>query len=427
MKRRAESQFLGPPEKPPNDLHPKDVRKLLGLAAAKSTDTVMKSHFFSIKGGIYKQRDGAPIGLDVSVEIASLYMTLWDRKFLSKCKKAGINIHLYKRYVDDTFVVLKSINKGWKYDPNSGKLVFQPELENSQTPDDLYTFLVLQEIANSINVDIQMDADIASNHQDGHLPVLDLELKVVDNKVKYLFYSKPCSSPFTILYRSALSAKQKRETLLQEGLRRLRNCSIDTEVNIVSEIMSQYMYQLHISGYDLKFRHTILKGILDRREKLNQNVANGIWTRFRSKNEILEQKNVRLGKYPATWFLKGGKVNTLKVIPTPISELKNKISNKLNSLDYLADGGPTRVIELGGNLISRGMGGTENFGGKGSCHMGASCFTDPEHDCRSSRAVYSISCENLSKLEPTQKCPICGNNWEVYTLKDAGAPKSSPK
>ena len=97
---------MGPPEKPPNDLHPKDVRKLLGLAAAKSTDTVMKSHFFSIKGGIYKQRDGAPIGLDVSVEIASLYMTLWDRKFLSKCKKAGINIHLYKGYVDDRFVVL---------------------------------------------------------------------------------------------------------------------------------------------------------------------------------------------------------------------------------------------------------------------------------------------------------------------------------
>ena len=256
LKRRAESQFLEPPEKPPNDLQAKDVQKLLGLAAAKSTDTVMKSHFFSIKGGMYKQRDG--------------------------------------------------------------------------------------------------------------------------------------------------------ETLLQEGLRRLRNCSIDTEVNVVSEIMSQYMYQLHISGYDLKFRHTILKGILDRREKLNQNVANGIWTRFRSKNEILEQKKVRLGKYPATWFLKGGKVNTLKVIPTPNSELKNKISNTLNSLDYLADGGPTRVIELGGNLISRGMGGTENFGGKGSCHMGASCFTDPEHDCRSSRAVHSNSCDICQGLNPPRNAQYVG-------------------
>ena len=91
----------------------------------------------------------------------------------------------------------------------------------------------------------------------------------------------------------------------------------------MSEVMSQYMYQLYFSRYDLRYRHTILKGILDRRNKLNENVANGIWTRYRSKNEILEQKKSKLGKYPATWFLKGGMVNTLKVSFTPNSKQKN--------------------------------------------------------------------------------------------------------
>ena len=53
---------MGPQEKPPHDMQPKDVRKLVGKAAAKSTDTVMKSYFFLIKGEIFKQSDGALIG-----------------------------------------------------------------------------------------------------------------------------------------------------------------------------------------------------------------------------------------------------------------------------------------------------------------------------------------------------------------------------
>ena len=126
------------------------------------------------------------------------------------------------------------------------------------------------------------------------------------------------------------------------------------------------------------------------------------------KKQILDQKAKRLGKFPATWFLKNGKVNTLKVIPTPDSKLKNVISKKLDSLDTLADGGPTRVIELGGNLISRGMGGAQNFGGKGSCFMGATCITDKDHDCRSSRAVYAISCENCKSLNPPKKSLYIG-------------------
>ena len=58
LKRKPEGLFMGGPEKPPHDLQPKDVRNLVGKAAAKSTDIVMKSYFFLIKGEIFKQSDG---------------------------------------------------------------------------------------------------------------------------------------------------------------------------------------------------------------------------------------------------------------------------------------------------------------------------------------------------------------------------------
>ena len=146
-------------------------------------------------------------------------MSLWDKKFLSRCKKLGIKIELYKRYVDDTFIVLRELNKGWRYCPRLKKMTFHPELSDETLSGDQLTFLALTGIANDIDDDIQMESDVPSQHQDGYLPVLDLKVKVVNNKVEYLFYSKPCSSPYTIMYASALSSKQKRETILQEGLR----------------------------------------------------------------------------------------------------------------------------------------------------------------------------------------------------------------
>ena len=99
-------------------------------------------------------------------------------------------------------------------------------------------------LANGIDKDIQMTSDVPSVHQDGILPVLDLGLRMVGNQIVWEFYSKPCTSPYTILYRSALSSKQKRESLLQEGLRRIRNTSKSLEREIVIETLSKFMNQL---------------------------------------------------------------------------------------------------------------------------------------------------------------------------------------
>ena len=85
------------------------------------------NHFFSIAGKIFKQGDGSPIGLDLSVEVASIYMSLWDNKILNTVNKLGIQIGLYKCYVDDTVIILNMINNGWGYDAKVKKMTYEPQ------------------------------------------------------------------------------------------------------------------------------------------------------------------------------------------------------------------------------------------------------------------------------------------------------------
>ena len=73
---------------------------------------------------------------------------------------------------------------------------------------------------------IQVTTDTPERDEDGRLPVLDTKLWVHDNQVLYTFYKKKVSSPYTILKGSALSEIDKKDTIFQEGLRRLNNVSI---------------------------------------------------------------------------------------------------------------------------------------------------------------------------------------------------------
>ena len=167
MKRKSETQFLGPPKRTVGELTPQDLRVMLGLASSRSTRHVMMNHFFSINGQIYRQRDGSPIDKDLSVEGASLYMILWDKKFMKKLKTLGINLGLYKRYVDDIVVGLRGISPGWFFDRNSNRMKFDAQNQYTTWESDARTLAVLRDIANSLDSDIQFETDVPSAHQSG--------------------------------------------------------------------------------------------------------------------------------------------------------------------------------------------------------------------------------------------------------------------
>ena len=169
-----------------------------------------------------KQADGGCIGVDMTVEMAAIYMLIWDLSFLMKLKKIGVKYSLYKRYVDDIVIVLRAIDQGWYFDIGTSKFIFNPDQEYSRMEADLRTFVILRDIANQLDSDIQLTVDVPSLHPSRKLPVLDLQISTVQNSIRFEFFKKPILDPRVILYNSAISSRTKRDTLLQEGCRQYR-------------------------------------------------------------------------------------------------------------------------------------------------------------------------------------------------------------
>ena len=68
----------------------------------------LKNTYFVFQGRFYEQLDGAAMGSPISPIVANLYMEEFEAKALS------ISSHspsLWKRYMDGTFVVIKSAHK----------------------------------------------------------------------------------------------------------------------------------------------------------------------------------------------------------------------------------------------------------------------------------------------------------------------------
>ena len=85
--------------------------------------------------------------------------------------------------------------------------------EDRQTPGDLRTARIVQEIANKICPFIQMTVDCPSMHPNNLMPILDLEVGVRDNKIVFKHYRKACSNFLVTLASSAMGDKQKRVCL----------------------------------------------------------------------------------------------------------------------------------------------------------------------------------------------------------------------
>ena len=249
------------------------------------------------------QSEGAAIGSDLTGELSRVVMALWDREFLNRLHGLGQEPMVYKRYVDDIVLIIQSL-AGKKYNRQTNSLEHDP---TNTLPHDQTTMSILSSIANQIEDNLQTTFDCPSIHADLRMPVLDL--KVWINKqtghVSHVFYKKPVSHPLTIMQRSAISSSIKRSTLFQEGLRRLNNCSIDIDKNEVNMIMSEYMNCLRMSGYKEAYRRSLLRGIMIRHQQVQNKINNGLWSRYRSRQQIVTSKQAKSGKTSANWFVRG--------------------------------------------------------------------------------------------------------------------------
>ena len=145
-----------------------------------------------------------------------------DKKYLKLLKKLDIREEIFDRYVDDELEGLAAVEPGVRFE--EGKLIVKEDKieEDRLLEADERTFRLLRDIGNSIFKCIQFTIDVPSLNENGRLPVLDLNVEVVDGKIKHGFFQKPCTSEIVIPFNSAHSRKMKMSVLVEEGVRRLR-------------------------------------------------------------------------------------------------------------------------------------------------------------------------------------------------------------
>ena len=93
----------------------KQQRVMLTEGLRVALQTVMKNHVYQFDKQIKKQSRGGPIGLELTGHIAQVFMIWWDNRIRKDLTNAGVNILLYKRYVDDVNWAIEPIPPGLRY------------------------------------------------------------------------------------------------------------------------------------------------------------------------------------------------------------------------------------------------------------------------------------------------------------------------
>ena len=242
----------------------------MGKVLEIATLLIFRSNAYTWRGGLKLQGDGCPIGLDLSGEIGRLETAETDITISLKCEENDIQVDLSKRYVDDKTDILGSIPFGYRW--CDGQVQFNNKWieEDQHIPVDKHTCNVLTGLCNSTMPSIQFVGAVASDYPDEHVPILDMAVCMIEMtepadentpkfsypQVEYKFFKKKMARQTVMKASSAMPEGIKRETLVNEMIRRLANTSLDqpnTTKNTV-EAVNDFMVAMKLSGYTEKVR-----------------------------------------------------------------------------------------------------------------------------------------------------------------------------
>ena len=247
---------------------------------------------------------------------------------------------------------------------------------------------------------------------------MDMPARRMVQQIFFEFYTKPMKPQRTILASSANPEQQKRTTLTQECIRRLRNTRKQLSCVRKQEILSDYMQVLKNSGYQNTFRKEILKAGLHGYNKILEADELGKKPLYRAKNWRKSSRWLDSKKKSRNWL--GGKYKScIFVPPTPGSELRKRMQKVEQEM---RPGGredwPIKVIEMAGKPLEKALVKTDPLDGN-SCND-KSCLPNRNKknriSCRRNNVGYRIQCK-ICLMDGRSKCDIyigeTGENMHV--------------
>ena len=341
---------------------------------------IMKNHIYQFDNKIRKQENGGAIGVELTGELAKIFMVWWTKQFQKKSNDEGIRINLYKIYVDDINLMT---NIPRNVDIRGGT----PEVKERNTAE------LVKRTGDTIHRSIILETDCPSNHPDKKLPILDLKVWIQEanrkRKIMHEFYQKDVSSVATINARSTLPWKTKRTILVQDTLRIMRNCHKDLPWEETSKHLSRMMMRLQYSGYDKKFRYDVVSTAIAAYRRIKEMDENGDIPMYRPKEWRRDERRKMKEAKKKNWYKRGGYESVIFVPCTPNSELIRKMKERVEE-----SGIKIKLIEKAGRSLG-GLLRTADPNKEKRCNRldCPVCTTGGKGNCRALNVNYRMTCE----------------------------------
>ena len=179
-------------------------------------------------------------------------------------------------------------------------------------------------IGNEISDFLKFTADWPSANESRYMALLDIQIRVVDNKIEYLFYSKPMVNPIKMRRDSAMPLKIQRESLVNMALTRLRNTKRELHAEHMPGILSKFSNEMKLSGHDAKFRLEVIQSAVRGYERQCDRADRGITPLHRPRSFEREKRRRKALLTKTSWYRPANSV--IRVPATPDSELVNTIN-----------------------------------------------------------------------------------------------------
>ena len=292
---------------------------------------------------------GGSIGLELTGAVARPFMLMYDDLYLKKVQKAGIDMMMYERYIDDSNQVAVVPPPGSRYDRESKKVVIDETIIDMDENDDKRLATILNEIANDIIPGIIMEHDIPSKNIDNKMPILDMKVWIERSSGNIMFqhYEKPTASGNIMHANTAQAVTCRNSVHTQEIMRRLLNSSplLDWDSS-VAPVLSEYMLRMMQHGYPQQYRVDTLRRALRIYDHMVEEDRKEVRPLYRPKSWNITARRKEKQKKKYEWSTKGGHIAPIFVPPTPNGELANSLKRIAD--DEAELGVHFKIVETGG-------------------------------------------------------------------------------
>ena len=249
--------------------------------------------------------------------VARIVMDYWAKKIKEMAADNNITLYMLKKYVDDVNLILEALNIGhrWNGTAMEWRKEWEEEDKKNGEMDDKRTMREIRKMSNSVLPFVNFKEEVASDCQDGKVPMLDFQVWRQEypdkdreggkrTEIHYEFFEKPVATKLVLMEKNALPHRMKITTLTQEIIRRMKNTSRTIGKKRRAVILTNFMKKIMKYGYGAKTRRNVaiagLKGyyrMVKTEEEGGRRVNRPRWERTR------ERRFKKLGG-KANWFKK---------------------------------------------------------------------------------------------------------------------------